>query len=428
VIELSLCYAMESTTMRYQTEMLLAVFTFLVILTPLCETSGQEAKNRIEGVHTDGQPANVTDQLALLNQAIARLEEKIDRLDKKTSQFSPVEVRIVDENGMALSGFDVKFTSVGDVQAAEASGVSNDDGIGLARDLPYGRYWMRVRGNGWYARELVTVEVGKRLDLKVVAPAAGQDGQLALKASLQADAVENLPFGQWEVRGDNGWGNRIVPSSGEVRGLGDLDDWKTFPTLSDGAEVVAVSVSISVERRIEQPGGGYVNWEWNQPRTADQSPNLLWLVQSDGTIQPLLNVDEANTPINRQAAWFQRLAPEDDQDEAGRRLRKKRLGYHKLTLGSPLDDSGVITLPSGQITLSFIDIFGRPSEDVMNAIGNQSESSAAQVWLRATVSRESEGWLGRLLGDSGSDSESRFEKKFDLVPGKQQSITIGAGA
>ena len=118
---------------------------------------------------------------------------------------------------------------------------------------------------------------------------------------------------------------------------------------------------------------------------------------------------------------------DDSQKETERRSHNARLGYHKLKLGDNLDDSGVITLPAGQIKLAIDDIFGRPSQEVLRAIGEQPESSGTQVWLRAAVGRESEGWFGRLLGRSWSDSAPNFEKQVDLASGKLQTIKIGSG-
>ena len=367
------------------------------------------------------------EELAALKQTVARLEDKIDELVQQPSAFSSVEVRVVDERGKPQSGFEVQLNSAGDVQAAEASGVSNEDGIGLKRDLPYGKYWMRVRGQGWYARELVTLEVGKPLELTLVAPAQDQFGKLALEASLQPEAVKGLVFGLWEVRGRNGWGNRIVPGPDEMQGEDAQEDWKTFPSLANGVEVVAVSVYLSIERRIEQPDGSHVAWEWRRSSAPERSPHLRWLVQSDGTVQPILKVTEGHKTISKQAGTFQELAPDDDSERSS---HSQRLGYHHLKLGNEQHSPAAITLPSGQIKLSIDDIFGRPSPDVLHAIDKPAESSAGQLWLRAAVTRDSTGWLGRLLGDSwsdSSDSAGHFEIDIDLVPGERQTVTVGTG-
>ncbi|WP_442508669.1 carboxypeptidase-like regulatory domain-containing protein [Novipirellula sp. SH528] len=150
---------------------------------------GQEPPTRFDDDQLDRQTANennvrVTAELAAHKQTISRLETKIDRLLSQPSEFSAVEVQIIDERAELLSDFEVRLTSIGDVQAAEASGTSNGDGIGLARDLPYGHYWMTVSGKGWYVRNRVTVEVGSPLNLIVVATTSDQLGELVLQASL----------------------------------------------------------------------------------------------------------------------------------------------------------------------------------------------------------------------------------------------------
>lgn len=408
----------------------LLLISLAVALAAPLTTLGHEPSSPSAGGPSDGQgtrEGEIARELAALKQAIARLENKIDRLAQQPSEFSPVEVRIVDERGKPLGGFDVRLKSAGDVQAAEASGVSNDDGIGLTRDLPYGRYWMGVHGQGWYARDLVTLEVGKPLELTVAAPTPDQLGRLALVGSLQPEMVKGLPFGQWEIRGGNGWGNRLVPEPSEVQDGEDSEDWNTFPSLSHGVEVVAVSVNVSVKRRIRQPDGSHVAWDCRRSSDDEQLPPLRWLVQSDGRIQPILEVAERHKTIRRQAGRFQALAPDDDSHAMDRSSHRQRLGYHYLKLGDEQRSPAEIALPAGQIELSIDDIYGRPSRDVLQAIDEQADSSAGQVWLRAVVRRSSTGWLGRLLGDSWSDAASRIAKNVDLAPDERQTVTVGTG-
>ena len=415
--------------MRHKAGFPVVLISTFFALTPSRVAYSQETSGPSEGVQADGQGGHADDlvkQLADLKQNITRLEEKIDRLVARPSEFTPIEVRIVDERRESLSGFKVKLASAGDVQAAEATGVSDHDGIGLTRDLPYGKYWMTIHGQGWYARELLTLEVGKRLELKVIAPASDQLGQLALDASLQPDAVEDLAFGEWEIKGDSGWGTRLFPEPGEIREY-DSVDWKSFPAPTDGVEVVAVSVHLSVERRIEQPDGSHVDWEWRRPSATEQSPHLLWLVQSDGKIHPLLEVAEKHKPISKQVTWFQSIAPEDDGSETKRPGNYERLGYHYLKLGEKLERSNGITLPAGRIKLNIDDMYGRPTQAVLQAIDEQAVSSSGRIWLRAAVRRRAGGWLGRLLGESWNNLSPDFEKTIELAPGDNETVTIGTG-
>ncbi|EMI19876.1 hypothetical protein RMSM_03202 [Rhodopirellula maiorica SM1] len=326
-----------------------------------------------------------------------------------------------------MNGFEVEMDSVGDVQAAEATGVSNVDGIGLTRSLPYGRYRMTVSGNGWHARDLVTLEVGKPLALTVVAPTPNQLGELHLQASLATDGLTDFPFGEWEVKGNRGWGTRIVPQPGEIQQ--DSGDWKTFPTVSDGIDVVAVVVEIAIKRRIKQPSGNHLTWEWRQSSDVGQQPSLKWLVQSDGTVRPLLSVSEQNCQISRPTAWFQNLAPDKEKDssESERSSHSERLGYHVLTLGSEHQDSAGIELPAGQFQLSNDTIYGRPTPNVLQVIDKKPESTAEQIWLHGVILHESPGWLTRLLGDSWDHDRRGVNKEVDVALDARKEVAIGVG-
>lgn len=390
-------------------------------------TYGDEPPIRSQGGrsgHSDSDEGrdSLKQEVAALKQAIEQLEKNVNRLLAQPSQFSPVDVKIVDEQGKPMSGFEVRLSSVGDVQAANATGVSNDDGVGLARSLPYGRYRMIVQGNGWYVRDVVTVEVGKPLNLTVVAPTPDQLGELVLHASLSRDAASGLPFGEWEVKSNNGWGTRIVPQPEQMQDDG-YDDWKTFPTVSDGIDVVAVTLDISIERQIEQPVGNPLTWVWRQASAEQKQLQLKWLVQSDGTLQPMLSDSDHNASIGRQAERFQALASDDESKRAEHR---RRLGYHVLKLGSPAHDQVSVKLPSGRVELSINEIYGRPTDEVLQAINKQPESPAGQLWLRSVVSNESKDWLSRLLGPSWQDSRLGLAQKVELAADSRTEVTVGS--
>ncbi len=407
------------------------IASVLALTTPYCiygvePPSGPDAKQS-SLQESSKENAKVSPELSALTEAIIRLEHKVDRLLAKPSGFSPVKVTIVDEGGEPMSGFEVQLTSVGDVQAAEATGTSKGDGIGLERDLPYGRYRLAMSGNSWYVRDLVTVEVGKPLDLAVVAPAPNQYGELVLKASLGSELVNELPFGEWEVKGQSGWGTRIVPKPQAIQS--DSDDWKTFPTVSDGIDVVAVVMQINIQRRIEQPGGGSLAWEWRRVPENDEKPHMTWLVQSDGMLRPLLKVSEKSRQIGRQAEWFQDLAPDKEMDgqDSQSSKHRERLGYHVLELGPEHHVQASIRLPVGQFELAINTIYGKPKPDITQAIDDPADSHANEIWLPGVVSSVSTEWLSRLLGRSWDDSGRNFTKVFDVAFNAKKQVLIGTG-
>ncbi|MCM2370716.1 carboxypeptidase-like regulatory domain-containing protein [Aporhodopirellula aestuarii] len=379
------------------------------------------------GRNNDGESeAPVSPELVELKRSIARLETKIDRLLEQPSEFTPIKVRIVDELGEPLNGFEVQLSSIGDVQAAEATGISSDDGIGLSRALPYGRYWMTLSGNGWHSRSMMTLEVGKAMDLTVVAPAADQVGELVLQALVAPDKVTGLPFGEWEVKGQNGgWGTRIVPEPEEVQESS--NDWKTFPTVSDGIEAVAVVVEFEIKRGIDQPNNRPVTWSWRGTSSGSGEPHVKWLVQSNGIIRPLLKVTERSTQISPESERFQNLAPDRETDEAEyeRSTRRERLGYHLLELGTEYQDQAAIAVPAGQIKLSIETIYGDPTDDVLQAIDKQMDNHNGQIWLHGVTSSVSTQWLVRLSGQSWDVSRLGVNKSVEVSANERKEIRIG---
>ncbi|WP_425572385.1 hypothetical protein [Novipirellula caenicola] len=320
----------------------------------------------------------------------------------------------------------MQLSSVGDVQAAEATGISSDDGIGLSRALPYGRYWMTLSGNGWHSRSTVTLEVGKAMDLTVVAPAANQVGELVLQASVAPEKVTGLPFGEWEVKGQNGgWGTRIVPEPEEVQESS--GDWKTFPTVSDGIEAVAVVVELEIKRRIDQPDASPITWSWRGTSSDSGDPQVKWLVQSNGIIRPLLKVTERSTQISPESDWFQNLVPDRETDEAEgeRSTHRERLGYHLLELGTEYQDQAAIAVPAGQIEFSIETIYGDPTRDVLQAVDKQLDDHDSQIWLHAVTSSVSTQWLVRLLGQSWDVSRLGVTQSVDLTADDRKEIRIG---
>lgn len=409
------------------------LFSGVLALTMLPAINAQDPAGRSSvdpsGRNNEGESeAPNSPELIELKRSIARLETKIDRLLEQPSEFTPIEVRVVDEAGKPLSGFEVQLSSVGDVQAAEATGISSDDGVGLSRALPYGRYWMTLSGNGWHSRFTMTLEVGKAMDLTVVAPAADQIGELVLQASVAPDKVTGLPFGEWEVKGQNGgWGTRIVPEPEEVQESS--GDWKTFPTVSDGIEAVAVVVELEIKRRIDQPNSRAITWTWRGSSNGSSEPHVKWLVQSNGIIRPLLKVTERSTQIRPESEWFQNLAPDRETDEAEseRSTHRDRLGYHLLELGAEYQDQAAIAMPAGQIKLSIETIYGDPTHDTLQAMDKQWDDHNGQTWLHAVTSSVSTQWFVRLSGQSWDVSRLGVSKSVEVSANERKEIRIGTG-
>lgn len=410
----------------------------LALALPL-SLQGQQPFKRSDGDQDGSQAtseADVARELATLKETVHRLETKVDRLLEQPSEFSRVEVRIVDEEGLSMSGFEVELTSSKQAQRAKASGVSNDKGIVLTRHLPYGAYRMGVSGNGWHAHDLVTVEVGQPLELSIVAPTPGQHGNLLLKAALPDEALEGLRFGGRKLeQQDGGWATMIAPEpQREPEELVVQEQassgWKTFPTVSDGIETVAVIVEINnIHRQTEQPDGSKVTWEWRPDSADEQDPPLRWLVQSDDTLRPLWNVEEKRKQFGSQVDWFGAVASADEsaKDQSTGSSRERGLGYYDLELGEEQRGETTVELPAGQIELSIDELYGRPSNDVLQTIV-PTESTAGQVWLRAVVKGDSE-WFRRVLDSNWSAPSGRFARGFSralaLSASETQSVNVG---
>gem|GEM_PF-5218640 len=376
--------------------------------------------------------ASVARELSKLKQAVARLEGQVERLLDQPSEFSPVEVRVIDERGEPLSGFKVELSSSAQTQLAKASGISNDDGIALNRRLPYGQYQLSVSGDGWNSSSVTTVEVGQPLDLTIVGPAPDRTGELILDASLESDALERLPFGGWKTRHRDGWATLMAPEPDEVQKRS-AQGWATFATVADGIEAVAVVVELRVHRSVEQTDGSQRSWRWYPSADDNQYSALRWLVQSDGLLRPLKDAEERLATIKEQGDRFGALAGRgktvDQALEAG--SRNEQLGYYVLQLGKEHREKASVRLPTGTINLSVSDLYGRPKDELLQAIDLPEEEATGEIWLRAAVAKDSQ-WLVRMLGAPASTAKSQtravYAREVKLLADKEEVVAIGAAA
>ncbi|MGN6134244.1 MAG: hypothetical protein ACTHOU_07055, partial [Aureliella sp.] len=216
------------------------------------------------------------DEVRQLKDSVRNLEAKLDRLLAVPSDFSGVSLRVESETGKPLAGFQGKLV----LQAKEGryvavSGASDDTGLVLQRMVPYGKYHLSLNEpTGWstYVSDVV-VEIGKELELNIVAPDPSLRGEISLVSHLREAAFSGLPFG--EIRSRMGAGYSIgytpEPSVQEERST-------TFPTVADGIAEVGVRLAVSARQDLLQSDGKNVTWRWSSPLAGGTGDQALVLV------------------------------------------------------------------------------------------------------------------------------------------------------
>lgn len=334
----------------------------------------------------------VQDELTELRNKVeeqtGKLKEIKTLLEKQyRAEFSETTIRVTAEDGRPLHGFQVKLKSAAkDERSIVASGQSNNAGLAILHELPYGAYFLSVEGpTGWTAHfDSVTIELGTPFEKTIVAPDPREHALLSLRSSLASSPFKGLRFGEVNepARGLAGYFVPPSPEPGEM-----TPPFNTFPQLGDGIEEVGVLLEFRVERNIPQPDGSVEKWQWSPKEINDR------FILTPRGVLTVRHFERGSTDPSASAAYFaldRTTAPAEAQDNF-------RVAYYEADFEGDLMEEVSISVAAGELTVSIADLIAKADRQVNLALGLNEEANA---WLRATVMRDSK-WIPRILNLDG---------------------------
>jgi hypothetical protein len=360
----------------------------------------------------------IRNDIAEIRKSVEALREALQQRHASTDS-SPVTIRVEAPDGRPLSGFEVEMTTPSDTRRVTATGQSGDDGLGLARDMPYGEYRLSLKHpSGWSTWfGTVTVEVGKPFEQTVIAPDTDERATLTVTSSLDAQAFAGLRFGERREYRSLGaaYGVPSVPEPGE-----ESSDFPQFPTLDSGILRTAAQIDVGVEREIEQPDGESQTWYWR--RDDEQFPSAI--LAGTGRVIPIADYDGGKFNPAETANYFRpEEPPANDFEEEANGFAVGYLTMRPAQEGRPESQWEIVP---GRLTVSVKRFLGQAAPDVVKTLNAEIQEDQ-QVWLEAPM-QGSSSWVPRILDLDGwerGDSISFHARKvLDVQPGETIAIEL----
>ncbi|TWT85720.1 hypothetical protein Pla123a_05270 [Posidoniimonas polymericola] len=364
-----------------------------------------------EAAQPESSDAMIHGGLTEVIERLVKIEERLDKLADGPSEFTPVQITVVDTSGGPIPGAKVQLSGVREGRELQVTGESTaDEPVAFSRSLPYGKYRMTVElPNGYRVnRRAFVVEYGAKMAVEVVAPPADESGTLVLRSRISAESAEGLRFGERRTSRGIAYTKSNAPEPSEDGG-----SMADYPTIGDGLAELMAAVSISVTCTLEQPDGSEIEWKW-APEGHSHQP--LYYATSDGHMAPYDGLFSGGETREADAERFEDLG-----------LRES-IHYLVQQRDVQTQDSATITLPVGTLVVEVDPPIAHAERPVAEALRADS-SVVDKVWLNSNLGKKSE-WWGRLLGENDWDFGNPFhaDAKIDLRAGEQANITIGPAA
>ncbi len=317
---------------------------------------------------------------------------------KGSPERPPVKIIVHDEEGNPLSGALVSlFQSPAEDggQILEINETSNENGVAVNRNLPFGHYELSARtADGWYLPghgSKINVEFEKGLEFILVAPTPVPFGKLTIRDEVKSPtvSVNELRFGILEeVNGPGFW---VV---GAPEPEADLGDYETFPTITKGIEHVGLEIRYEIAKNISQPSLAALHlntkWAWAPVNEAKSSRRYLIV---NGQARGFVN--ESMYEGKSLHAW-----PKDGSNLFHLPSSKHRVGASLIALREPNALPLELAIPAGEISIYVERILGKPNAIAMEALNTQAMGEQEELWLEANVQRNS-AWIERLVDTTG---------------------------
>jgi hypothetical protein len=390
------------------------------------QTEQQNQQPRFDQLR--GELRQIRRDIAELRKAVEELSQVV-RQQQSASEFSPVRIYVETADGRPLAGFDIELESDNNEgRRFRVTGTSNDQGLALTRQLPYGEYRLTLsEPTGWSARlQRVTVELGQPLELHVRAPDPEQQGTLVVRSALDPGGLAGLHFGerQEHERNARSYGIPFAPAPEPMEEPGEL---ASFPTLEKGINAVALQLALSAEQKIEQPDGEVETWHWRlsdtPPQPLQQSGSASLLVRHDGAAR----IVDYNSGMARPQESAEFFVGDNDPEEDDKYVT---VGYVELATKAAPEDLLEVGVPPGEVTIILEKLLGRAAEGTRASLDLMSDGNR-QIWLEATLRPRSQ-WLPRLLvlSDWQQPEEERpvaqilARRTLTIESGKSTSLTL----
>lgn len=338
------------------------------------------------------------------------LEEirKTLREQSTPSEFSPVTIRLQTESGQPVAGFKTLLSLRKSDRPVIVKGVTDENGLGIQRSLPYGIYSLDISGpDGWTAYDRNLLEVGAALNRTVITPDIDKRVKVTFRTDFDPSGLKGLKFGErHEASSLGGYSVPYSPNPGE-----ESRDFKTFPAFGNGIKDVGVLLELQVERSIEQPDGSHLTWKWAF-RDRQRLPDMLAMPDQ------ILTVTERESEVvdsTSSGTYF--------QSEEGEEFR---VAYQVLQTSAPAAHAVSIEVAPGELEVTAEKFLGRPDSQTIKALQTEPELSH-DIWLEANVKPKS-AWITRSLHLPDWENTDKFGRlaasTFSVKSDSELSIPI----
>lgn len=377
-----------------------------IVLLPTLAFSGRLA------AQSDGE--TVAETLREVRTTQQRMERKLDQLQAtveqltaKASDRSKVTIHVQSPDGNPIAGYSVEMElDVSEGRVARVSGTSDDSGLAIARHFPYGEYDLDLSAAGWAADlDAVTVEVGRPLELTLVAPDPRATGKLIVQSDLQASVFRDLPFGALrDYHGARSFSPQTTPEPGQA-------NKDRYPTLETGIERVAIPIDLTTEVTLEQPDRDKpINWYWKHERVFNDG-QLIMMVDQVARIH-ISDAPRASLPDNRTLY----SGASDDLS----------LGYLIVDRIELLGDEAEIRVPAGKLQLRIKNLYGELTSSAVKALSIEKKDGE-QIWL-GTELRDDSKWIDRIFElkhwNASDHPFTLLEQTLDVAANESATLTL----
>lgn len=357
-------------------------------------------------------------ELQTIRSSLQKIQGRLEKLESASQAYPRVTLTIRSPAGKPLKNFRVEMQSQKDQgRLVRATATSGSDGIAIDRILPHGQYRLKLEEpTGWSTFFTTVVEFGHPLKLTVVAPDPSHRGTVTLKSGLATEAFAGMRFG---VKGRKySRGSITYPAHEPNEAPGEM---ATYPGIDNGVRVVAVSATLGVNRKIEQPDGDVRNWQWY---LSDQAKQSRFLFRSDKQMMRFEDTEIETVVPDTDSGFF---ADDFDQDHSDRQDNDDETFLQYLRLrnaGKPTRELK-LHIPAGRLTVSSAKFLALATDEAVQSLN--LDPAGEPVWLEADLRSDSV-WPAHVLDLydwTGYRSRSNpFRREVELETDGEQVIEL----
>jgi hypothetical protein len=312
--------------------------------------------------------------------------------------FSRVRISVRSDDGRPLVGYraDLRLASKAD-RPALAKGTSDDAGLAIDRSMPYGLYTLSLKEeSGWgsYLSDLV-IEVGRPLELEIVAPDPASRGKLVLRSELRKEAFGDLPFGEIRTFAGSGYYVSAAPEPGSAEA-------KRHPTLNRGIAELAVALSFDAVSRLKQPNGQTLEWRW--------SPSPSRYLATPSGFRTFAETTSPSARPTDGAEFFSGLGSDE------------QVGYATFADVQNAGDALELDVPAGSVELNVTEIYGKASPEALKSL-DITGKEAGLVWLSVSL-QDGSPWPDRIFDANqwGGPSNANYVVSRTITIERDKSV------